>query len=228
MRSVDDFISDFLAHRIADPETPAERRERYLRERELKGRKTGSSTPAPVARRPSAPVTKGVPKPAPKKPSVDPAKKRAETEARIEAMQQRLDTLRELLRQPVLIIVVVVNILLSTDAIHSGDGLVAVRVVEVNAALAVFLFLKQPQTVPDEACFTQWITTTVMFGFCRPTTQWVIGHSDDRILGAAAVMHLDQTVFGIVDKALYPMAAAAFFDHPAKGVVTITLVLVGQ
>jgi hypothetical protein len=100
MRSVDDFISDFLAHRIADPETPAERRERYLRERELKGRKVGSSTPAPAVRRPSAPaLTKGVPKPAPKKPSVDPAKKRAETEARIEAMQQRLDTLRELLRQ---------------------------------------------------------------------------------------------------------------------------------
>lgn len=99
MRSVDDFISDFLAHRIAEPYSPAERRERYLRERELLGRKTGSTTPAPVARRPSSHVTKGPSKPAPKKPSVDPAKKRAETEARIEAMQQRLDVLRELLKQ---------------------------------------------------------------------------------------------------------------------------------
>lgn len=101
MLSVDEFIADVLGrdlkHMIADPETPAERHQRYLRERELKGRKTGSSTPAPVVRRPA--VTKGPAKPVPKAPSVDPAKRRAATEARIKEMQARLEKLRELLRQ---------------------------------------------------------------------------------------------------------------------------------
>ena len=101
MLSGDEFLEDILRHYIPDRETPAERHERYLRERELKGRTTGGgSTPAPT-RRPStsSSVTRAPAKPLPKKTPVDPAVKRAATEKRIEEMQARLDKLRELLRK---------------------------------------------------------------------------------------------------------------------------------
>jgi len=101
MPSADEFISDFLAHydtATSDGETPAERHERYLRERQLKGRKTGSSTLAPVHKTSTA-IKKAPAKTVAKTPIIDPAKRRAATEARIKDMEARLDKLRELLRQ---------------------------------------------------------------------------------------------------------------------------------
>ena len=99
MLSPDEFIRDFLAHQILDPETPAERHERYLRERALKGRPTGrksSSTPAP---RTSTSTPRSSTKPPVKQPTQSPEQRRAEIEARIKSMQERLAQLRELLRQ---------------------------------------------------------------------------------------------------------------------------------
>lgn len=105
MHSVNEFINS-LKHVFVSgdsPETAAERHQRYLRERKLQGRKVGGSTPAPKLR-PAAPLTKALAKPLPqkalvKKASVNPAVKRAATEARIKDMQARLEKLRELLKQ---------------------------------------------------------------------------------------------------------------------------------
>lgn len=98
MQSADEFINSLMHVSVSGDvaETPSERRQRYLRERELKGRKVGGSTPAPKPRT-SASVTRA-PTPPPKRGSVDPAARRAATEARIKDMQARLEKLRELLR----------------------------------------------------------------------------------------------------------------------------------
>lgn len=99
MYSAKEFINSLMHVSVSGDvaETPAERHQRYLREQKLKGRKVGSSTPAPKLR-PKDSVTRA-PTPLPKKTPVDPAAKRAATEARIKGMQGRLEKLRELLKQ---------------------------------------------------------------------------------------------------------------------------------
>lgn len=94
MQSVEEFISE-LFH-IREDYDPRKRREYYLRTRQLKGRKVGNSKTA-IARHPSvktAPMVKPL-RAAPKKTS---EQRRQETEARVAALQARLDTLRKVLR----------------------------------------------------------------------------------------------------------------------------------
>lgn len=98
MPSPDEFIRSFLAHQVLDPETPAERHERYLRERALKGRPVGAKKPSAPVRKPSESLTRG-PAKTPTKPKKSPEQRRAEIETRIKDMQERLKQLRELLRQ---------------------------------------------------------------------------------------------------------------------------------
>src|SRR3989344_7244444 len=90
------------------------------------------------------------------------------------------------------------------------------------------MLLQQAQAIPGEAGFSQRITPAVVFGFSDASTERVVGHVHNRFSLAFLAAHLDQAVFSIVGKALYAAFGAALFDHSAKAVVAVTLVLVGQ
>ena len=94
MQSVDDFLTELFHIREYDP---VARREYYLKTRKLKGRSVGSSRTA-VARHP-APKTAPVVKTVPVAPKKTPSQRRQETEARVAALQTRLDTLRKVLAE---------------------------------------------------------------------------------------------------------------------------------
>lgn len=64
-----------------------------------------------------------------------------------------------------------------------------------------------------------------MLGFFDASAQRVVGHSHD---AAVIVTHFNQTAFSIVGKPLHAPFRAAFFGHPPKRVIAITLVLIGQ
>jgi hypothetical protein len=94
MQSAEEFIAELFHIREYDPQA---RRDYYLRTRKLKGRKVGSAKTA-IARHPAtktAPVVKTTPI-APKK---APEQRRKDTEARVAALQTRLDTLRKVLAE---------------------------------------------------------------------------------------------------------------------------------
>lgn len=95
MPSPEEFIAE-LFH-IREDYDPRKRREYYLRTRKLKGRKVGSGK-TDIARHPStksAPVLKPI-RSVPKKTA---EQRRQETEARVAALQERLDKLRKVLQE---------------------------------------------------------------------------------------------------------------------------------
>lgn len=95
MPSPEEFISDFLMHQY----DPIDRHERYLKERELKGRRPASAKPVvskktgalhPSSSRTKAPVAKPVPK-------QSKAAHDKEVSAKVSALQQKLEQLRQVL-----------------------------------------------------------------------------------------------------------------------------------
>ena len=90
------------------------------------------------------------------------------------------------------------------------------------------MFLQQAQAFPIKAGFTQRITIAVMFGFSDAPPEWVIGHFHDRFSPVFLAADFDQAMFGVVGEALHASHGTALFDHSAKTVVTIALVLIGQ
>ncbi len=126
----------------------------------------------------------------------------------------------ELFRQAVEVVVVVADLLQWAAAVARARVFI-----EVQAGLLVAVFLQQAQAVPGEAGFSQWITLAVVFGLGDAPTQRVVGHPDHT---AVCVVHFNQSAFGVIGEALQPPFSAALFDHPAKRVIAVVLVLIGQ
>lgn len=99
MPLLNEVIASCIKHYVEEGYDPAERRARYLRERQLMGRKPGLVKKNPTS---SSKTFKKidaktpVKKPIPKK---DPAQRRKEVEAKIEELKSRLARLRELLAE---------------------------------------------------------------------------------------------------------------------------------
>lgn len=101
MPLLNEFIGDCIKHYQTVGYDPAERRERYLRERELLGRKPAvvkkpTTNRSPSKLPPKASSRTPIKKPIPKK---DPVQRRKEVEAKIEKLKNYLSRLKEILAQ---------------------------------------------------------------------------------------------------------------------------------
>jgi hypothetical protein len=101
MPLLEEFVHDCIKHYQTVGYDPAERRERYLRERELLGRKP-TAVKKPLPKRSTSKTSQKISTlPSTKKliPKKDPAQRRKEVEAKVEELKGRLARLKEILAQ---------------------------------------------------------------------------------------------------------------------------------
>lgn len=112
-----------------------------------------------------------------------------------------------------------------TCAIDTGQWFVALVGIDIEAGLLIAVLLHELQRVPSETCLAPLHTVAVVGGLGGAPAQRVIGHDDP---GTVIVVHLCQPLLRVVAEALGAAPKAALFNHPAKTVIAVMFVLVGQ
>jgi hypothetical protein len=99
IQSPEAFNEDFFLHNVNPDYNPAQAHEYYLRNRQLKGRPTAAPKPIPATHTPAAKVVARPKLKAKVKavPTKSPAQKHKEIEARVHALQGRLEKLKKVL-----------------------------------------------------------------------------------------------------------------------------------